>query len=688
MRAAPDQAAQKTRSAAAAQAKAALDALDAVRQKWASAGFGSNAWAIAPALSANGHALLASDPHLDMDSPSQLWPVSLTVAPNTPGALRLSGAALPGIPGIILGHNGKVAWGATVVGYDVSDAYQETISSDGQGVAFNHATVPLQNVDEIIGVHGQASFTYHVKIVPHHGPIFPNIVNHRVVDPVAGPALSSRWTGSDPTLEVGAILALARAGNTDDAMAALGSYATGAQNWVFADTSGNIAWTSAAHVPIRAPGALTWDRVHDTGTLPCFPLPGDGSAEWTGNVPAQFVPSDKNPASSYIISANNDPTGDLDDGDPTDATLPDGSPVYWGCGFDVGYRASRIRQRITAPGHPLAVDDLAPIQADVRSQLGSRLVPVLLAAIDRAQQERATPGSHPDLATVVHDAAYDGARIDGVRGQLAAWGSEADYLAASGIDPATGQPLSDTGTGPDAVAGRASKATLLFNLWLRNFVIRTMRDEVAKANGNVGHIIPLKTIMHLVFDDPKTLATYDASTGDSILWDDLATPGVIESRDDRAVRALLDSLTWLDKNVGSDAKAARWGAHHTVTMLSLLAPLGPSIPPSGDPLFPNGLPRGGDEFCVDAAEFSLATVLPDPDFTYGVGPAQRFVIDLDPSGPHAWNAFPGGNVSDPTSPHFRDELEYWRENRTHAVPFTVDEVVAAKESRAVYVPAK
>ena len=65
---------------------------------------------------------------------------------------------------------------------------------------------------------------------------------------------------------------------------------------------------------------------------------------------------------------------------------------------------------------------------------------------------------------------------------------------------------------------------------------------------------------------------------------------------------------------------------------------------------------------------------------------QRFVVDMDPAGPKAFNAIPGGVVWDRKSPHFRDEAELWRRNKTHLVPFALADVIAVKESRTVAAP--
>ena len=101
-------------------------------------GFGSNNWAVAASRSKTGHALVASDPHLSLIAPSIFWPVSIDVTAPAGGDaasnLKVAGVAFPGIPGIILGHNEHIAWGATVAGYDVSDAYAETLTPDGASV--------------------------------------------------------------------------------------------------------------------------------------------------------------------------------------------------------------------------------------------------------------------------------------------------------------------------------------------------------------------------------------------------------------------------------------------------------------------------------------------------------------------------------------------------------------------------
>jgi penicillin amidase len=667
-----------------------LAAMREMRKVFTRVGFGSNNWAVAPSRSATGHALVASDPHLSLSAPSVFWPVSIQVkAPAGKDAsndLDVAGLSFPGIPAIILGHNANIAWGATVAGYDVSDAFAEQLTPDGKAVLFQGNEVPLQTIDEVIDVQSGSPVKYTVQVVPHHGPLLPDIENHRVVppDPKQG-AISIRWTGMEATSEIEAVFSLLHAKDVDSAREALKKFGVGAQNWMIGDTSGHILWTSHANVPIRDPRAFKWDASTYTGTLPCFVLPGDGTAEWKGYLGDDLVPWVKDPAAGYISTANNDPIGDTLDNDPSNDTLPDQTPMYLACSYDLGFREGKIHKRLESHTAPLALEDLSAIQGDEESSMGKALTPALLTAIDRVAEERQTPGTHPDLATVANDPAYEPAKMKSIKDLLTAWGA-AGYPATSGINPDDNTPLPASGDSAAEVA--SSQATLIFNAWLVRFMNRTFSDELGKMGVGIDHQSRAKALLRLVNADPATLATYDAATGDSAIWDDLDTPGVVESRHDRMIRALLDALDELAKLDGPDLSAYRWGRHHTVTFTALLPFWSTlSIPPVNDPVFgATGFPRHGDSFSIDASEYAFVGKDTPFDFTYDAGPTQRFVIDLDPAGPRAFNALPGGVVWNAQSPHFRDEAELWRRNQVHPVPYLLDDVVAAKESRTLISP--
>jgi penicillin amidase len=651
---------------------------------------GSNDWVVGPQLTATGHAMLANDPHLSLSAPSVFWLVQIDAhdpsSSDTSNDLHIQGTAFPGIPGIILGFNQHIAWGATTADYDVTDVYSEKLTPDGSAVVFKGQNVPLQTVREEIAIAGSAPLEYDVLVVPQHGPIVPTIVNHRVVapDPTKG-AMSIAWTGSKPTNELSAVAGYMRASSVEDFRTAVRQFAVGAQNWVVADTSGNIFYTTQSEIPLRAPAAYAWDPKTFSGTLPCFVEAGDGTAEWTGQyLDEAFVPHVKNPAAHYVGTANGDQVGTTLDNDPSDHVLPNGQPIYLGCWHDPGFRVGRIHQLIESAGHPISLDDMATIQADARSALGAKLAPGLLTSLAHAQTEATTPGTYPDLTAVVSSARYKAANVAQIQSLLQQWGQN-DYDTPPGVSLDDGSLVSDPAQTAD------SQATMLFQTWLMRVMQAVLGDELTAIDQNPPPFDyhDLRVVLtYLLTADPRSLATFDTTTHDSALFDDLTTPNVTETRDEDQVTSLLDAIDFLGMQLGSDRNQWRWGKLHTLrfdSLVSLWQAL--SIPPVGDPQWPNGFPRHGDGFNIDVGEPDAIPVnLADATFTYSQGPTQRFVIDMDPSGPVARNVLPGGEIWDNQSPHFRDEAELWRRNENHPLPFAHDDVLAAAESRTQYRP--
>lgn len=642
---------------------------------------GSNNWAVAGSQTATGNAMLANDPHLGLTSPMVFWPTHLVVEDSADPSLsfEIAGIAFPGIPGVILGSNRTLSWAATTAGYDVTDVYRETVSSDGQGVMYKGQKVAFEKISETVKIAGSPDYTFDVLVVPHHGPIVPELdANHQVVPPnPATGAFSVRWTGHEPTGEVEAVFTLPRTKTAKAARVAMDPFGTGAQNWMFADSTGEIAWTAPANLPYRDKQAFTWDPATYTGQLPCFVLDGaSGNHEWTGQyLEDQYIPHLTNPSKGWIATANTDNVASTVDNDPSNDLLPNGQPFYVGCEFAQGYRLSRIHERIEAALGSMTADEMASIQADHKSPLGTRFSSHLIAALEKAEAEKTTPGTHPDLAAVVASARYTGADVADVIATLKKWETDG-FLAASGVNPDTG--LLDV---PAAEADSA-KATALFNAWIVRAIARTLEDEMAViGEANAGTTFTTRAFFRLLTADPTTLATYDSGTGQSALWDDIATTGVVESRDERLVTAMLDGLDDLTSLFGTDRTTWRWGNLHTIRFDSLISVWLLSIPPIGDDVFPKGFPRHGDQWNVDASNFGIIRRLQDPlSFSYGSGPVQRFVAEMTPDGPKIRNALPGGAVMDPESPNFADEAELWRKNETHDIPFEIDDVVAAVPS--------
>ncbi len=662
-----------------AAAKPFTDALKTIRHLLGDKAFtGSNNWIVGPQLTATGHAMLASDPHLSLSAPSVFWMVHVNVSdPQAP--LDFAGLSFPGIPAIILGMNENIAWGATTADYDVTDVYKETLTADLSGVVYKGQPVTFQKVHEIIPIAGGGSYEFDVLIVPHHGPLVPNIGADHQVHPPLPSSLSVRWTGHQPTHELDTVAKLVQAKNVEDARTAFRSFEVGAQNWVVADSHGDIFYTTQSQIPLRVKAAYTWSPATYSGTLPCLVLPGDGSAEWTDKfLDEGFVPHIKNPKKEYIGTANGDQVGGTLDNDPSNDVLPSGDPVYTACFHDPGFRVGRVHQRIENTGHPITLDDMASIQADAKSSIGNMLAPKLLAAIASAQAEKATPGSHPDIAALVAGARYSPALIAEAKDALTKWAADSDYDAASGVSP------DDDGLVTDAKEATASKATAIFNTWLVAMVFNVFGDETTALGTRDGYDL-VRGLVNVMLPPPSTLKTYDATLKDSILFDDLSTAAVVETRDQRALLSLLDGLDYLKSKLGADTNGWRWGKLHRLRFSSLVSLWpGLSIPPDTDPVFPDGFPRHGDGYNIDVGGYGLGDALATTTFHYSHGPTQRFVVEMTPSGPVARNALPGGEIWDNASPHFRDEAERWRRNQNRPIPFARADVIAAAEDHVVW----
>lgn len=248
--------------------------------------FASNNWAVAPSRSADGHALLANDPHLELTLPSIWYETQLVV----PGKLDVYGVTIPGEPAVVLGFNRDVAWGFTNTGADVLDFYRETVDDSAAPTRYrvDGAWRPLeQRVEVYRGKHGEPLATDTVRYTSR-GPLM-----HRF-----GAWVSMRWTVLEPSHEITAFDDAAHATTAREFLdATAGGFFAPAQNMLVADRHGTIAIRSTGHFPIRPNGHTGLDI-----------LDGSTSAsDWTGYWPVAWYPQSFNPAQGYLASANQQP---------------------------------------------------------------------------------------------------------------------------------------------------------------------------------------------------------------------------------------------------------------------------------------------------------------------------------------------------------------------------------------------
>lgn len=651
---------------------------------------GSNSWVVGGAATASGNPILANDPHLGLTSPPLFWMAHVNTK-RAGGDVDVAGQMIAGTPVNILAFTDRIAWGLTTSGYDVTDVYMELITpGEPDTVEHDGGQVPIEIVTEILRDDLGGMRTVEFENVPHHGLIIPGT---RTACEASDPppcevgkdiAFSVQWTGNEPTNEAGAFVDLYRAQNVDDARDAWRKFEVGGQTLVVADVEGNIYYTSSVRIPIREDGAQTYDPDTQTGTSPCFVLDGRGGQDWTGEfLDERYLPHTLNPDESYIFTANGDPVGVTEDGDALNGVDPDDpeDDFFIGCSFADGYRADRIQSRLIelVEGGNITPEDMSALQNDAVSPLGTIMVPVILAQLERALEERDTPDTHADLTAAVTENAAAMDRVEMARDRLAAWTSFDTPAAVEGTPAA------------DEIAD--SVATSIFNVVFGHLMRNTFDDELdvhrdGMLDGEIGRTNIVSRAMIFMATDPTGMASYDDGIGDSVLWDDLNTAEV-ESRGDRVLRAVVAALEWLETRFDTaDMDMWRWGRLHTLRLDALVPvslfgddPL--SIPVPDDAMFPEGFPRHGDRGVVDASNFGMFNF---DALDYGSGPQQRLVVEMTPEGPVAVNALPGGNSEDPDSMFHRNEMEVWRANEVTPVPFTEREVITAAVRRVRFTP--
>jgi len=588
---------------------------------------GSNNWVLRSAQTADGATLLANDPHLQLSNPA-LWYLVNLDATRDGGSFHVAGVSFPGFPGILLGQNGDIAWGATTTTLDQSDAYLEQVVFDGAtpvGVRFRGETVPFTVDTETFADpdDGSAS-SMDLLYVPHHGPVLD-------LDPGNQTATTLRWSGQDISTDVEVFPDLWEATDVDTARAALEGSTTLGQNFVVIDDQDNIGWFPYNDVPSRPWASLQ--------SPPWAILDGSsGDFEWGEPIPLAELPQSKNPARGWILTANNAMNDNLADGDPTN----DGTPYLQG-GVAPGYRATRASELVAQQSGSHDADTMRAIQSDVRSLMGERTVPTILARADLALEELTAQG-------------------ESVRQALDAW-TFGCPTGLDGLDPSGAPPVEE------AAARAESKGCLAFHvLWTRlHFAV--FGDELARAGFPTDNVRDGSLDLYLTSPERFVGGPY---------WDDVSTPDTVETSSTVVVRALNATGEALVDALGPDESRWQWGRLHTVALRPL----------DGRPFVAGPFANDGGWYTVDVANPSSAKFESSEGGTFGssyghtAGPSMRLVCATRAASPGAppdcTIDLPG--VQRASAETGREEnlmIQHWLPNAPFELRFARDEVEAA-----------
>jgi penicillin G amidase len=344
---------------------AAADAARPFTGPPAQAGLGSNNWVVAGWRTTTGKPMLANDMHLLLSAPAIWYENHLS-----DGECDYAGVTFPGIPGVVAGHNSYVAWGFTNGFPDVQDLYMEHLRRTEDGrvqYEFRGEWHDAQVYREQIAIKGGEPVVEEV-IVTRHGPIINALAESEL--PVEQP-LALRWTALEPDTIIEGLRQINCAHNCLELRQAFSFWTAPVQNIVYADVEGNIGYSHAGKVPIRAKG---------DGQLP---VPGwSGEYEWTGYIPYDELPHLYNPPQGYIVTANN-------------RVAADDYPHYLGCEYCLGDRAERITELLQARASEKI--DLAYIQRMQFDQVSTsaRFIARCLAGLSPR------PGDDPEMVEIL-----------------------------------------------------------------------------------------------------------------------------------------------------------------------------------------------------------------------------------------------------------------------------------------------
>jgi penicillin G amidase len=338
-------------------------------------GIGSNSWVVSGALTTTGKPLLANDPHLAPGIPGIWYQMGLhcqTLSPSCP--FDVTGFTFSGVPGVVIGHTQRIAWGMSNLAPDVTDFYLEKLT--GGGYLRDGKVVPLATRQETIGVAGSSPVTITVRSTAA-GPLLSDVVasvhlaGQRAPVPKGAPqrgagyAVALRWTAQTPGHDMDAVFAVDAATDFASFRKAVQQLDAPGQNFVYADIDGHIGYQASGRIPLRRPD-LPREPVPADGS---WPMPGwDSRYDWTGYLPADRLPWTQDPKQGFIVGANQA------------VTEPGQGPTLTH-DYDYGYRAQRIRDLITASvgaHRQLQVEDMQAIQLDSRNGIAADLVPILL----------------------------------------------------------------------------------------------------------------------------------------------------------------------------------------------------------------------------------------------------------------------------------------------------------------------
>ena len=529
----------------------------------------SNNWVVSGKRTATGKPLLANDPHIPASAPG-VWYQTQLIAPG----VHVAGVTFPGLPGIVAGHNERIAWGVTNLGPDVQDVYIEKFDKANPikyqtPSGLKDADVRQEQIKVRKNFATTATDTQTVEVtVTRHGPIILE---------KAGVRYALKWSLLDPaTLQTAGIFNVNRARNWKEFTAGLSTYRGPTQNFVYADIDGHIGYYGAGWIPIRKSG---------DGSVPYDGATDDG--KWTGYIPFEKLPHVYDPPSGMIVTANQRVVG---------SSYPYFVSHVWAS----PYRARRIFDLLSAKPK-LTTDDFRKILGDVYS-IGNKTF-----AREAAHAFR-LGGPDPESLRIASE-------LTNWDGMMNADSRMAVVVAQMRF--AFRQRILGAALGPDLAPNY---------VWPQVDVL----------------------IDRLITEQPREWLPKEFSTYAALF---------------RA--SYEDARQALTKSLGADESKWSWGAQTKARFTHPLA----AAPLIGAQFTIAPIPQNGSGGTINV----------------GAAVSMRFIADLS-DWDKSQHGIPLGQSGWPNSPHWKDQLDDWRNVTPRAFPFTKAAIDAATKATVVLTP--
>ncbi len=567
----------------------------------------SNNWAISKEKTKNGASICANDTHLPLSFPS-IWFMMHARCPEYDAA----GVGVPGLPAVVAGFNGHIAWGMTMVMADNQDIFLEKLQlQDGKlHYLYKDKWIPATERLEIFKVKGEKEPVARVIYETVHGPILNDILKNErkhmfVSHPVDLPfGIAINWAAFESDETVNAFFDLGKCRTVEEATPVIKKIRDIPLNVVYADRD-NIAWQVTGRYPIRRKGRGL------------YPSPGwTGEYDWEGYLDVTRHPSLLNPPEGYVATANN-------------RTIPADSDVILSSSWHFPDRVERIRELITASDtHTL--ESNKTMHYDVTSPYVAKLKKVIInneflctmekeieSWKDKKRRNRAR-----EAITILK-------RFDG------------DMRAES----------------PDAPVVEAL---------LCIYAEKTFLDELGpKGSQTWESFLDNSSLAY------SAIVDHIVYRGDeSPFWDDINTSEK-ETKAQIMARSLADTIALLEKALGKNRDTWQWGKIHTYTfktettqMAKHMGKLAKTAMKVIAPFFNRGpYPAGGSYTTINVAGYNIGK-----DFEVWLVPEMRMITDFSQEEPLVL-VNSTGQADNPVSPHYEDGIHAWLNGDYQSFPF-------------------